>query len=305
MPNVAIARKARLSPFRHIALGTWRTAYDPSIYGSLTLRMQEALRYLHAYRSATGRHLTVTHMMAKVVGHMLEQMPELNAILRWRRIYLRKDISVFFQVAIEDPETGELDLSGIKVEEPQTKTLATIIDEFESRAAAVRARRDEGLERSRSQMGLVPAFAMHAALRVLSFLSYTLNLDLHWAGIPRDAFGSVMVSNVGSLGLEAAYAPLVPFSRVPLLVAMGAVEDIPEAIDGQVQVATVMRLFATFDHRVLDGAHAARMVKIMRAWFEQPFDHFEAIPSESAAVHEATNTLGSPSQVDSVARERT
>ncbi len=289
MPNVAIARKARLSPFRHIALGTWRTAYDPSIYGSLTLRMHEALRYLHAYRKATGRHLTVTHMMAKAVGHMLEQMPELNAILRWRTIYLRKDISVFFQVAIEDPETGELDLSGIKIEEPQSKTLATIIDEFEARAAAVRARRDEGLERSRSQMGSVPAFAMHAMLRVLSFLSYTLNLDLRWAGVPRDAFGSVMVSNVGSLGLEAAYAPLVPFSRVPLLVAMGAVEDIPEVVDDQVRATKAMRLFATFDHRVLDGAHAARMVKIMRAWFERPFDHFESIPSEGTVVHEAAH----------------
>ena len=30
-----------------------------------------------------------------------------------------------------------------------------------------------------------------------------------------------MITNIGSLGLDTAYAPLVPFSRVPLLFAIG------------------------------------------------------------------------------------
>ena len=282
MPNVAIARKARLSPFRHIALGTWRTAYDPSIYGSVTLRMDEALRYLEAYRAATGRHLTVSHMMARVVGEVLHRMPELNALLRWRRIYLRRDVSVFFQVAIEDPSTGAIDLSGIKIESPHTKALGTIIDEFEARAAKVRAHRDSELEHSRGMLHRVPAFAIHGVLRLLSLLSYTFNLDLRWAGVPRDPFGSAMITNVGSLGLEAAYAPLVPFSRVPLLIAMGAVEQVPLVEAGEVVVGSVMRLFATFDHRVIDGAHAAHMVGIAREWMEHPFERFEPIPERAA-----------------------
>lgn len=282
MPNVAIARKAKLSPFRHIALGTWRTAYDPSIYGSVTLRMDEAMRYRDAYRQATGRRLTVSHMMARVVGEILHRMPELNALLRWRKIYLRRDISVFFQVVIQDPETAAIDLSGIKIESPHEKSLAELIDEFETRAAKVRARRDAELERSRGMMRNVPAVAMHTMLRVLSVLSYTFNLDLRWAGVPRDPFGSVMVTNVGSLGLEAAYAPLVPFTRVPLLVAMGALEQVPLVEGDEVIVGTVMRLFATFDHRVIDGAHASRMVGIARQWLEHPFEHFDPIPSQVA-----------------------
>jgi hypothetical protein len=34
-------------------------------------------------------------------------------------------------------------------------------------------------------------------LRVVPFLTYTLNLDLRWAGISKDAFGAVMITNVG------------------------------------------------------------------------------------------------------------
>ena len=80
MPNVALAGPIPLSPFRHISLGTWRTAYDPSIYGSATIRMDEAERYVERFRAATGRHLTVTHLVAKVVGVVLERMPEINAV---------------------------------------------------------------------------------------------------------------------------------------------------------------------------------------------------------------------------------
>lgn len=123
----------------------------------------------------------------------------------------------------------------------------------------------------------IPALFVGLALRVLGFASYSPNLDLRWASVPRDPFGSVMVTNIGSLGLEAAYVPLVPFSRVPVLVAMGEVEDAPVAEGGCVVVKKVMRLFATFDHRVVDGAHAAKMVRIVRACLEHPFEHFDAV----------------------------
>lgn len=39
-----------------------------------------------------------------------------------------------------------------------------------------------------------------------------------------------------------------------------------------------MKLCATIDHRVLDGAHAAAMADIVRAGIEDPFAHFDRIP---------------------------
>jgi len=66
---------------------------------------------------------------------------------------------------------------------------------------------------------------------------------------------------------------------VPLLVATGAVVDAPVVEDGRVVVGKVMHICATFDHRVLDGTHAAAMARIVRAWMEHPFEHFDAIPA--------------------------
>jgi pyruvate/2-oxoglutarate dehydrogenase complex dihydrolipoamide acyltransferase (E2) component len=283
MPNLELVRKKKLSPFRKIAIGTWRTSYDPSVYGTLTLRMDEALRYLEAFRTATGKRVTLSHMMAKAAAAVLHEMPDANAILRFNRIYLRKRIGVFFQVAMEDERTGQIDLSGATVHDPEQKTLEQIHDEMADKIAQVRSRNDRQLEGTRSMFRRVPYLLLGPLLRLIGFLSYTLNLDLRWLGVPRDPFGSVMITNIGSLGLEQAYVPLVPYSRVPLLVAMGAVEDAPVVQDGEVVIAKVMRVCATFDHRVLDGAHAAFMAKTLRTWMESPFEHFDALPTAPAA----------------------
>jgi pyruvate dehydrogenase E2 component (dihydrolipoamide acetyltransferase) len=277
MSNVELEPERDLSTFRKIALGTWRTTHDPSVYGSLTLRMDSALEYIDAFRAATGRRITVTHLMARAAAAVFEQVPDANAMIRFGRIYRRKRIGVFFQVAMEDAETGKIDLSGATIHDPQAKTLLEILDECEKRFAKVRKNTDEQLSRTRNLMKKLPIAAMGPLLDLTSFASYTLNLDLTWAGIPRDAFGSIMITNIGALGLEEAYVPLVPYSRVPLLLALGAVKESAVARNGRVGVEKTMRVCATFDHRILDGAHAAAMAKTVRAWMEQPFEHFDKI----------------------------
>jgi len=282
MPNLRLKKKKNLSSFRKMAIGTWQTAYDPQVYGTLTLRMEEALRYLEAFREATGKHLTLSHMMAKATAAVLAKLPDANAILRWNRIYLRQDIGVFFQVAMTDARSGELDLSGAVIYQPEQKSLVEIVDEFAAKVDRVRAGKDKKLEGSRSFFRRIPYFFINRMLKIVSFLSYTLNLNLRWMGVPRDPFGSVMITNIGSLGLDEAYVPLVPYSRVPLLIAMGAVEDVPVVEAGQVVPGKVMRVCATFDHRILDGAHAVVMSRTLRQWMEHPFDHFDPLPSAIA-----------------------
>ena len=291
MPHLELVKKQKMSSFRRIAIGTWKTTYDPTVYGSMALRMDEAMRYLELFREKTGRRLTIAHMMAKAVAAVLKEMPDANAILRWNRIYLRKDIGVFFQVALQDDETGEMDLSGATIHSADTKSLLEIVDEFQETVDKVRAKKDKQLESTRNLFKSIPFFMLNTFLNTLGFLSYGLNLDLSFLGMPKDPFGSVMVTNVGSLGLEEAYVPLVPYSRVPLLLAVGAVKKQAVVDDDEVKVALVMKVFATFDHRVLDGSHAAKMSKTLKAWFEDPFAHFDdldALPEVAKEAKEAS-----------------
>lgn len=277
MPNLELARKDDVSSFRKIAIGTWRTTYDPSVYGTMELRMEEALRYIQAFREKTGKKLTVSHMMAKAAAMVLAECPDANAILRWNRVYLRKRIGIFFQVVMTDEGEDKIDLSGATIYDVESKSLAQICDEFSDKVDKVRARKDPALEKTRQTFLGIPYLALNFTLRLLSFLSYTLNLDLRRFGIPNDPFGSIMVTNIGTLGLDTAYVPLVPYSRVPILIATGAVKDLPVVDEGRVVPGKVMRVNATFDHRLIDGFHASVMSRVLRCWMEDPFEHFDKL----------------------------
>ena len=277
MPHLRLERMRELSTFRRIALGTWRDAYDPSVYGTLTLRMDAALAYIEAFRAATGLRVTVSHLMCKALAAALEKMPDANAILRFHRPYLRKDLGIFFQVALEDALNGKMDLSGARIPDPEKKSLREIVTELEARIDRVKTHRDTELEQTRQTFRRVPLPLMFWLTRLTSFLAYTLNLDMRWAGMPRDPFGSAMITNIGSLGLDEAYVPLLPYSRVPLLLAIGAVKAVPLVDAGEIRIGHVMRVHATFDHRLLDGSHAAVLARVITDYMEHPFERFDAL----------------------------
>ena len=66
MPNVELELQRNLSPFRKIALGTWQTAYDPSIYGGMRFRMDRALEYIERFREHYGKKGTVDLLVITV-----------------------------------------------------------------------------------------------------------------------------------------------------------------------------------------------------------------------------------------------
>ena len=128
MPNVELIRQTQVSAFRKIAFGTWQDAYDPSIYGSMRIRMDNAMAYLQKFREQTGRKLTVTHMATKALAIALTECSEANAVLRWNKLYLRKSIDISVLVVMEDE--GQIDLSATKIENVDKKSLVEIIDEI-------------------------------------------------------------------------------------------------------------------------------------------------------------------------------
>lgn len=277
MPNIDLQPVREYSAFRRLALGSWRTAYDPTIYGAMEVRMEPCLAYIEAFRQRTGIRLTVTHLVAKALAEGLRKCPEANGVLRFNRIYLRKQVDLSILVVQTDEGASRVDLAAAKIENVDQKSLYQLAREIEAQVSRVRKRQDPAMEQGKKSTAKIPLWLMGWALDLLSFLMYTLNLDLSWAGIPKDPFGGATVTNVGSLGIETAYVPLVPYTRVPIFVAPGAITDAPVVENGQVVPGKVLRLHATFDHRLVDGFHTMVLAKTIRAWLEEPFRYFDEL----------------------------
>jgi pyruvate dehydrogenase E2 component (dihydrolipoamide acetyltransferase) len=80
--------------------------------------------------------------------------------------------------------------------------------------------------------------------------------------------GTFTISNLGMFGVEQFVAVLNP-PQVAIL-AVGAVKDTPVVVDGEIDVAPVVQLVLTCDHRAIDGADGAAFLQTLVALIEQP-----------------------------------
>ena len=80
--------------------------------------------------------------------------------------------------------------------------------------------------------------------------------------------GSFTISNLGMFGVTSFTAVINPPQAA--ILAIGAGEERAVVRDGQVTVATMMTATLSSDHRVVDGANAARFMKIFKDIVENP-----------------------------------
>jgi pyruvate dehydrogenase E2 component (dihydrolipoamide acetyltransferase) len=259
--------------FRKIAMGSWKTAADPSVYGMLEIDMTNALAYLDKLNANSAHKIGVTELVGRATALVLKKRPEMNGLIKWGRIYLRESVSLFYQVNVPgsaDDPVGKSNLLGLTIDNAETKSLLQISQELKEKAATIKSGRENAMTKSVRTLSFVPWQLMRSVLNLTSFLNYDMNFPMQMFGMPKDPFGSVMITNVGSMGIDAAWAPLVPYTKVPLLLTVGMVKDRPWVIDGKLTVRPVIRIGCTFDHRFMDGSHAAAMGKLFEKYFEQP-----------------------------------
>jgi len=267
MPNIDLMPYEKPSLWRKMSFGNWGDYTDPQVYGRLEVDMSAALAWAAEESSKSGEKITPTHLVVRAVALALAKYPEANVMVRWNKPYLRKNVDVFCQVAIPGERP---DLSGATIRNADRKTPSELARELREKATRVRNGTDKELGSSRKSFDLIPALLSRFVFKLMGFLCYTLNLDLSSLGLPKDPFGSAMVTSIGSLGIAEAYPPLVPMSRVPTLVAVGKVEDKPVVRDGQIVIRPTCVLTATFDHRIMDGFTAGKLARFLTEYLEHP-----------------------------------
>ena len=80
--------------------------------------------------------------------------------------------------------------------------------------------------------------------------------------------GTASLSNMGMFGIKHFEAVINPPQA--MIMAIGAGEKRPYVIDDALQIATVMSATGSFDHRAIDGADGARLMKVFKELVESP-----------------------------------
>ncbi len=80
--------------------------------------------------------------------------------------------------------------------------------------------------------------------------------------------GTFSVSNLGMFGIKT-FASIINEPQGAIM-SVGAGEQRPVVVNGQLAVATVMSVTLTCDHRVVDGAIGAKFLQVFKAMIEDP-----------------------------------
>jgi 2-oxoisovalerate dehydrogenase E2 component (dihydrolipoyl transacylase) len=80
--------------------------------------------------------------------------------------------------------------------------------------------------------------------------------------------GTITITNVGGYGVEGG-TPIINRPECAIL-ATGTIAPRPWVVDGELAVRQLMTASVSFDHRIVDGAYAARFLAHLRDLLEEP-----------------------------------
>jgi pyruvate dehydrogenase E2 component (dihydrolipoamide acetyltransferase) len=121
--------------------------------------------------------------------------------------------------------------------------------------------------------GLITPVITHADTKGLAAISTEMKA---LAGKARDGKlmpheyqgGTASLSNLGMFGIKQFDAVINPPQG--MILAVGAGQQSPYVVDGEIKVATVLHASGSFDHRAIDGADGAQLMEAIKQLCENP-----------------------------------
>ena len=81
--------------------------------------------------------------------------------------------------------------------------------------------------------------------------------------------GTFTITNLGMYGVDE-FTPIINLPEIAIL-GVGRIRQEPAVVGGQITIRQMMWLSLTFDHRIVDGAPAARFLQGICRYIEAPY----------------------------------
>lgn len=269
--NIDFDSPIPLSRWRKISLASWRVTPDSSIVTVIELDAEPALAYLARLQPITPAKLTITQVAGWALARAFAKYPDANCMVRLGKLYRRKTIDICFLVASGSASRhGDEDISSHTLRAVDRLGIVKIAEGLMPVANTIKTGNDTAYRGIKRSIGGFPNFVRRFLVAASDFVMNVLNVWSPILGFQQDPFGTAMLTSVGSLDMEFAIARIFPASRNVMIASVGAVREKPVVRNGAVVVGKRIVVAFTADHRIVDGAHGALMLKEFQACFENP-----------------------------------
>ena len=253
------------SNWRKVASTIYKKPTDSKIYGIVELDVTELERYVAAKRKE-GIKTTLTYLITIIIGRAIRQeVPELNTYVKRGKIMQRKQVDATVSVLLPGGQMGS-----VKVENADQITTSEISESIGNNIANSRKGNENDEMQSKSLLAKLPWPFRKWLFNIYKTITIHWGISVPGIGLDSNSFGSYIVSNIGTVGLDTGFASLLPSSNISFVFVLGTINKKPVVVNDEIVIRRVMLLSSTLDHRVVDGSHGGRLFRYIKQVAKNP-----------------------------------
>lgn len=266
------------TPWRVTAAAIYTTPTDSRVYGTLDIDVTEAKRFLDRKREE-GVKLTMVHLTTAVLARAVAfDVPEMNCFIRRGGVVGREHLDVMLPVQVG----GDTGVSAAIIRDAHARKVTEIAGEIRDKAARSRGGEEIKTAKNKYVLNKIPWPLRRPIFRLLKWITVDMGVEIKALGLSAHSFGSFIVSDIGSFGLNTGMTSLMPAAKIPCVIVLGRIEEKPVVRNGEIEIRTILPLTGTFDHRIVDGMQIGKLARGIKHNFRKP-EWLDEVPEEELA----------------------
>ncbi len=251
-----------LSPYMRITPYVMRDRGDASNYFRDTIEVSEIDKYLRQKRADGYKNLGMLHLFIAAYVRTVSQKPQMNRYITGQRAYARRDIQVVMTVKKTMEESGGE--TSIKVVFDPRDTVNDVYNKMNAAIEQVKGGDETATGDLAGILIKIPRLVLKTLVGFLCFLDY-FNLMPKLVLTASPFHGSLVITDIGSLGIPPIYHHLYNFGNIPLFISFGARRRAYE-VDrtGKVLEKKYVDYTIVTDERICDGYNYAQGLKMLK-----------------------------------------
>jgi len=251
--------------WRRVASSIYHRPTDSKIFGSVEIDITDLEDYISEKRK-NGIKATLTHVFILAAARALKQeVPELNTYIKRGNVVLREHIDVMVSVLLPESLMGS-----VLIRDADKLTLEELIQVMGEEVKKARKGTENKTMKMKDKLAVIPWPFRGWIYSMLKTVTFDWGFSIPFLGLSANSFGSFVVSNIGSVGLDMGYPALFPSSNVSFVLILGGVNRKPAVVGDQILPRTIISLGAALDHRVVDASHGGLLFRYLKKMVKNP-----------------------------------
>ncbi len=257
-----------IEPYNKFTPFIMKDRNDALVNFSDSIDIEEAEKFLRRKRLEGFKGMGYLHLFLAAYVRIVSQRPIMNRFIAGQRIYARNSIEVVMTVkrelSSEAPETS------IKVKFEPADTIEDVYRRMKTAVEEAKNEDANGTDKTAALLTKMPRLILRFAVGFLKLLDYFGLLPKALLDVS-PFHGSLVITDLGSLGIPPVYHHIYNFGNLPMFVALGAKRRVlePEK-DGTVRERKYLDFTLVADERICDGFNYAKAFKYLRTYLRRP-----------------------------------